>query len=224
MTAHALSSAAWPEVGPGLLAVPVGATEQHGPHLPLTTDTEIAVALVERLAARRPEVVAAPAVAYGSSGEHAEFPGTLSVGREALELLLVELGRSASATWGRLLLVSTHGGNAEPVTRAVERLRDEGRDARAWSPAARGDAHAGRVETSLMLALAPARVRLELAAPGNVEPVGRLLPQLRLAGVRAVSPNGVLGDPGGASATEGEELLAGAAAELEQFVAAWPGA
>lgn len=222
MTAHALSSVAWPEVGPGLLAVPVGATEQHGPHLPLTTDTEIAVALVERLAARRPEVVAAPAVAYGSSGEHAEFPGTLSVGREALELLLVELGRSASATWGRLLLVSTHGGNAEPVTRAVERLRDEGRDARAWSPAARGDAHAGRVETSLMLALAPARVRLELAAPGNVEPVGRLLPQLRLAGVRAVSPNGVLGDPGGASATEGEELLAGAAAELEQFVAAWP--
>jgi len=222
VTAHALSSVAWPEVGPGLLAVPVGATEQHGPHLPLTTDTEIAVALVERLAARRPEVVAAPAVAYGSSGEHAEFPGTLSVGREALELLLVELGRSASATWGRLLLVSTHGGNAEPVTRAVERLRDEGRDARAWSPAARGDAHAGRVETSLMLALAPARVRLELAAPGNVEPVGRLLPQLRLAGVRAVSPNGVLGDPGGASATEGEELLAGAAAELEQFVAAWP--
>jgi len=224
MTARALAAVAWPEAGLGLLAVPVGATEQHGPHLPLTTDTEIAVALVDRLAARRPEVVAAPAVAYGSSGEHDGFPGTVSVGREALELLLVELGRSASSTWDRLLLVSTHGGNAVPVARAVERLREEGRDARAWSPAARGDAHAGRVETSLMLALAPDRVRLERAAAGNVEPVERLLPQLRREGVRAVSPNGVLGDPEGASAAEGEQLLAGAAAELEQFVAGWAAA
>jgi mycofactocin precursor peptide peptidase len=224
MTARALSSAAWPEAGDGLLAVPVGATEQHGPHLPLTTDTEIAVALVERLAERRSEVVAAPAVAYGSSGEHAAFPGTISVGGEALELLLVELGRSASSTWKRMLLVSTHGGNADPVARAVGRLREEGRDARAWSPAARGDAHAGRVETSLMLALAPARVRIDDAVAGNLEPVEQLLPQLRRAGVRAVSPNGVLGDPEGASAAEGEVLLADAAAELERFVAAWPAA
>ena len=97
-----LAGATWPEaerdMAGAVLAVPVGSTEQHGPHLPLSTDTDIAVALVERLAARRHDVVAAPAVAYGSSGEHAGFAGTLSIGREATELLLVELGRSASAT------------------------------------------------------------------------------------------------------------------------------
>jgi len=59
-----------------LLAVPLGSTEQHGPHLPLATDTDIAVALCRRLAAARDDVLIAPTVAYGSSGEHAGFPGT----------------------------------------------------------------------------------------------------------------------------------------------------
>lgn len=85
----ALADATWPEAerraAGAVLAVPVGSTEQHGPHLPLSTDTDIAVALVERLARRRRGVVAAPALAYGSSGEHAGFAGTLSIGREALE-------------------------------------------------------------------------------------------------------------------------------------------
>ena len=61
-----------------------GSTEQHGPHLPLSTDTDIALALADALAARRPDVVVAPALPYGASGEHAGFPGTLSIGHEAL--------------------------------------------------------------------------------------------------------------------------------------------
>ncbi len=73
------------------IAVPLGATEQHGPHLPLTTDTEIAVELVARLADARSDVVAAPAIPYGSSGEHIEFAGTISIGQRAIERLLVEL-------------------------------------------------------------------------------------------------------------------------------------
>jgi len=205
-----------------VLAVPVGATEQHGPHLPLTTDTEIAVALVQRLAAARPHVVAAPAVAYGSSGEHDGFAGTLSIGAPATELLLVELGRSASATFGRLLLVNAHGGNHQALRRAVALLREEGRDARAWSPAWPGDAHAGRVETSLMLALAPERVDLAHAAAGATAPLADLLPALVAGGVRSVSANGVLGDPGGASADEGRALLDGAAARLAAEVDGWP--
>src|SRR5512143_2823179 len=98
-----------------LLAVPLGSTEQHGPHLPLTTDAEIAAALVVGLSSARADVIAAPVLPYGASGGHEDFPGTLSIGEMALELLLVELGRSACLTYGRLLFVSAHGGNTQAV-------------------------------------------------------------------------------------------------------------
>jgi creatinine amidohydrolase len=221
----ALGSLTWPDTegyAPAtVLAVPVGATEQHGPHLPLSTDTEIALGLAEGLSARRPAVVVAPPVAYGSSGEHCEFAGTLSIGQEAIELLLVELGRSASATFRRTLLISTHGGNAQPVARALARLRAEGRDARAFSPTWSHDTHAGRAETSLMLALAPAQVRLGVAQAGATAPLRELLPRLVAAGVREVSPNGVLGDPAGASADEGASMLARAIDQLVELVDEW---
>ncbi|HYB88336.1 MAG TPA: mycofactocin biosynthesis peptidyl-dipeptidase MftE [Streptosporangiaceae bacterium] len=204
-----------------LLAVPVGATEQHGPHLPLATDTDLAVALCARLAGARPGVLAAPPLAYGASGEHQEFPGTLSIGTDATELVLVELCRSATRAFSRVLLVSTHGGNAEAVRRAERRLRAESRDVLAWLPGWEGDAHAGRAETSLELALAPARVRLGRAVAGNTRPLAELMPQLRRSGVRAVSPNGVLGDPAGASAAEGAALLGRLAADLLAAVDAW---
>ena len=204
-----------------LLAVPVGATEQHGPHLPLSTDTDLAVALCARLAAARPGVLAAPPVAYGASGEHQDFPGTLSIGSEAVELLLVELCRSATRTFSRVLLVSTHGGNAEAARRAERRLRAESRDVLAWLPSGEGDAHAGRAETSLELALAPDRVRPGRAAAGNTRPLTELMPELRRSGVRAVSPNGVLGDPAGASAAEGAALLGRLLAGLLAAVDAW---
>jgi creatinine amidohydrolase len=204
-----------------LLAVPVGATEQHGPHLPLSTDTDLAVALCARLAAARPGVLAAPPVAYGASGEHQDFPGTLSIGSEAVELLLVELCRSATRTFSRVLLVSTHGGNAEAARRAERRLRAESRDVLAWLPSGEGDAHAGRAETSLELALAPDRVRPGRAQAGNTRPLTELMPELRRSGVRAVSPNGVLGDPAGASAAEGVALLSRLVAGLVATVDAW---
>ncbi len=209
----------WPGAGASaragaVLLVPVGATEQHGPHLPLTTDTDLAVAVVDRAGALDPSLVAAPALAYGASGEHVGFAGTLSVGQDAVELVLLELGRSAAATFDRVVLVSTHGGNAGPLARAVARLAGEGRPVAAWSPRWGGDAHAGRTETSLMLAVAPDRVRLDAAAPGDTRPLDELLPLLRAGGVGSVSANGVLGDPTGASAGEGRRLLAAAAAEL----------
>ena len=204
-----------------LLAVPVGATEQHGPHLPLCTDTDLAVALCARLAAARPGVLVAPPLAYGGSGEHEDFPGTLSIGTEVVELLLVELGRSATLTFSRVLLVSTHGGNTDAVRRAERRLRSESRDVRAWLPSWESDAHAGRAETSLELALAPNRVRLGRAEAGNTRPLTELMPGLRRSGVRAVSPNGVLGDPAGASGAVGKALLGRLTADLLATVDAW---
>ena len=207
-----MCEAAWPDLvaSRSVLAVPLGATEQRGPHLPLTTDTDIAVAVVERLAARRDDVLAAPAFPYGSSGEHAGFAGTLSIGAAATERVVVELGRSATDSFERVLLVSTHGGNHGALRRAARTLRAERRDVRVFTPAWEGDAHAGRVETSLMLAIRPEQVRLERAQAGNCTPLPQLIDRLRSDGVRAVSENGVLGDPADASASEGELLLGGA--------------
>ena len=206
-----LASAQWPAVERGarhLLVVPVGSLEQHGPHLPLDTDTRIAVAVARRACTGRPGVALAPALPIGASGEHAAFPGTLSIGAEALAACLIELGRHVSLHWPALLLVNGHGGNVTAVEAAAERLRYEGRATLAWhATLPEGDAHAGRSETSVMLALAPGAVRLDAAERGDARPIEQILPLLREQGVRAVSANGVLGDPAGASAAEGERLL-----------------
>ncbi|WP_375484976.1 mycofactocin biosynthesis peptidyl-dipeptidase MftE [uncultured Jatrophihabitans sp.] len=206
-----------------VLAVPLGSTEQHGAHLPLTTDTEVAQALCDRLAAARPDVLVAPALPYGSSGEHAGFAGTVSIGAEALEHLVVELGRSATDTFSRVALVNGHGGNCAPLERAVELLRYEGRDVRLFLPRYAGDAHAGRSETSLMLALRPDAVRSELAETGDTRPLAELLPLLRSGGIAAVTRTGVLGDPTGASADEGQRLLDAIADAMLAEFAAWVG-
>jgi creatinine amidohydrolase len=214
-----LGGATWPQVeatgGDALLALPLGSLEQHGPHLPLDTDTRIAGALAHGLAAQRPDVVVAPAVAYGASGEHAAFPGTLLVGHEPLAALLVELVRSARAAFGGVVLVNAHGGNEATLAEVERRCGAEGDDVLIWRAAVPGgDAHAGRTETSIMLALDAAAVRMELAEPGCTEPIDRLLPRLRAEGVRPVSSNGVLGDPTGANAEEGRALLDALVADL----------
>ncbi len=215
-----MADLAWPDMPDQVLAVPVGSTEQHGPHLPLSTDTDIAFALASGLARRRADVVVAPSVPYGASGEHAGFAGTLSIGHEALELLLVELVRSATDTFEHVVLVNGHGGNAPSLAAACARLRDESRNVLVWSPRWGGDAHAGRTETSVMLALDPLRVGASREA-GATADLRELLPQLRRAGLRPVTSNGILGDPGGASVDEGLALLDQALDDLEATVVSW---
>ncbi|TCJ95365.1 mycofactocin biosynthesis peptidyl-dipeptidase MftE [Nocardia alba] len=204
-----------------ILLIPLGATEQHGPHLPLSTDSDIAAAVCRRAAAECGELLIAPTVAYGASGEHAGFAGTLSIGQAALELLVVELCRSATDTFARIVLVNGHGGNMEALRRAVALLRTESRDVRLFSPGYGGDPHAGRTETSIQLALNPALVRAELAEPGDRRPLTELLPLLRAGGVRAVSPNGILGDPTGSSAEEGADLVTAATTALLEDLRRW---
>lgn len=221
-----LADLTWPEVeqraaAGAMLAVPLGSTEQHGPHLPLATDTDIAVALCQRLAAARPDVLIAPAVAYGSSGEHDGFAGTLSIGQAAVEQLVLELGRSATKTFRHVLYVCAHGGNAAPVTRAVAALRSRARDVTVFLPRWKGDPHAGRHETSLQLALDPRRVRMERAVAGDLRPLAVLMPDLVAGGVRAVSATGVLGDPTRATAGHGAALLDELVAQLLRHVTRW---
>lgn len=223
-----LSDANWVDVDSAarrVLIVPLGSLEQHGPHLPLGTDTRIAVAVASGAAAGRDRVAIAPPITFGASGEHAGFPGTLSIGTPALTELLVELGRDAARDWDAMLLINGHGGNHAAVEAALARLHAEGRRAAVFhvSPPG-GDAHAGRTETSLLLHLDPGAVRIGLAEPGELTPARELMDRLRAEGVRSVSPNGVLGDPTGATAPEGEallaELIAGCVAMLDALLVA----
>jgi mycofactocin precursor peptide peptidase len=203
---------------PPSLLVPLGSTEQHGPHLPLDTDTRIASAVARgaqaRLEARlgaglEHDWLVAPAIAYGACGEHQSFAGTISIGTEALTLLLVEYGRSAACWAARLVFINGHGGNVDALTRAVSRLRAEGRDV-GWCPctAAGGDAHAGHTETSVLLHISPGDVRTDRWLAGNGAPLPELLPSMRRGGVAAVSRVGVLGDPTTATAVEGKRIFA----------------
>ena len=210
LSAVELAGATWPQVeatgGRSVLAVPLGSLEQHGPHLPLDTDTRIAVAVAAGLAAR-----------CARRGRGAG--GRLRRQRRARRLRGHPRGRprgagrpprragavrpdARSPAW----CSSTRtGGTPRPWPLAQARCAREGDDVLAWRPpAAGGDAHAGRTETSLMLAIDPAAVRLELAEAGCTEPLEALLPRLRAEGVRPVSSNGVLGDPAGASADGGQ--------------------
>ncbi|WP_046302002.1 mycofactocin biosynthesis peptidyl-dipeptidase MftE [Mycobacterium sp. UM_Kg27] len=197
-----------------MLLVPVGSTEQHGPHLPLDTDTRVARALAQQLAERSagagagPGTAVAPAIAYGASGEHQSFAGTISIGTEALIQLLLEYGRSACCWAQRVVFVNGHGGNVPALVEAVRLLRFEGRDV-AWLPCAApgADAHAGHTETSLLLHLSPDSVRFDRALPGNRAPLAELLPAMRDGGVAAVSAVGVLGDPTTATAGEGQRIF-----------------
>lgn len=228
-----LASARWPEVDAAdrrLLVVPVGSCEQHGPHLPLDTDTRIASHVARLACEGLPGTGLAPAIPLGASGEHADFAGTLSIGTSALTSMLVELGRHASLHWPAMLLVNGHGGNVPALRAAVSLLRSEGRECHVWNaalpaavladaaPGVRADPHAGRYETSLMLAIDPSSVLAPAAEAGDTRPLEALMPALAERGVRAVSPNGVLGDPSGASAAEGSRLLTALATRLRDTV------
>ena len=112
-------------VDTSLVLVPLGSTEQHGPHLPLDTDTRIATAVGRALAARFGDGwLLAPALHYGASGEHEGFDGTISIGTTVLQLLLIEYGRSACNWAGRLVFVNGHGGNLDALADLLDHLAD----------------------------------------------------------------------------------------------------
>jgi creatinine amidohydrolase len=200
----------------------------------LDTDTRIATAVAEAVVRGLvselpgvagpaiPSALLAPAIAYGASGEHQAFAGTVSIGTAALTLLLVEFGRSALDWAHRVVFVNGHGGNMAALASAVPTLRREGRDV-AWCPCAvaGGDAHAGHTETSVLLHLSPSDVKIEQSVPGNTAALVDLMPSLRRGGIAAVSEVGVLGDPTTASAQAGallfDEMVCGALGRISRW-------
>ncbi len=221
-----------------VLILPLGSTEQHGPHLPLDTDTKITEAIVSTLARRYPEeVTVAPTFPYGSSGEHNRFIGTMSLSNEILAEAIKSLLYSASS-YRATLVVTAHGGNAPVAQQVISELRTLGVSTGIWFPtrtlfveraekllvypsAGSGiidpDLHAGRTETSIMLALDESRVKMHLAQKG-ADPKGQAaLERIRESGVHSLSPNGVLGDPTGANKQEGSLLLGVMSEALIEF-------
>jgi mycofactocin precursor peptide peptidase len=204
-------------LGRRTLLVPLGACEQHGPHLPLVTDTLIAVTVCRDVAEHR-DVDIAPAMPFGASGEHKGFAGLLSLGTDVTSAALTELVRSARASWSRIVIVSGHGGNADALARTKSVATREGDDVRIWLARDRdGDAHAGGSETSVMLAIDPALVRSD-QIPRAVPLADGWYDVAVRDGVRAVSANGVLGDPATATAERGWALRAAWCAEVVAMV------
>jgi mycofactocin precursor peptide peptidase len=206
-----------------IVLVPVGSTEQHGPHLPLATDTIIAEELAGRAVHHTDGLMIGPTISVSASGEHAGFPGTLSIGSRVMTSVIVELVRSADWAAG-VVLVNGHGGNHDAIAEAMSTVNGEGRRALAWWPkwprrrdGGPADLHAGRIETSMMLAIDPGLVRLELAAAG----ADTSIDELRTKGVRAISSTGVLGDPDGASGREGERFITAFVDDLVHQIERW---
>ena len=163
-------------------------------------------------------ILIAPSLTISASGEHAGFPGTLSIGTEALTQVLVEIVRSADWSNG-VVFVNGHGGNADAVYGATRTLTSEHRKVAAWWPCIEhGDAHAGASETSMMLVINPEQVNMAKVEAGSTKPISEIAAQLRSGGVRAVSTNGVLGDPTTATSEHGHNLLSQLTHDLVTFI------
>lgn len=209
-----MSTAAFPDLlgRAPILVLPLGAWEQHGPHLPLDTDTVIinrviseAVATPELLTA---DLVIAPTVSITASDEHQGFPGTLSTGTQALKDSVVAICRSAS--WARgVCIVNGHGGNADALAAITSALEYEQITHNVWSLPSYvgGDMHAGHTETSLMLHISPESVRNVPLESGTHITHG-IVDEMREKGVQGVSTNGIIGDASTATASHGEAVLA----------------
>jgi mycofactocin system creatininase family protein len=194
-----------------ILLLPLGSWEQHGPHLPLDTDSVIISRVVHdaiNLSSSDAEhYLCAPLLPITASDEHEGFPGSLSTGTEALVSAVVAICRSASSWSVGTLIVNGHGGNYDALNKIASALTYEKITHSVWSlPAyAGGDMHAGHTETSLMLHISPHTVKTDLI--DSITPSTTNLDKLRDVGVIGVSPSGVLGDPSTATAAHGREVL-----------------
>ncbi|MFB6119479.1 creatininase family protein [Halosegnis sp.] len=214
-----------------LAVLPVGSTEQHGPHAPLGVDSLSASAIAEAgVDAYEGSVVIAPSIPVGVAEEHRAFDGTMWVGEDAFRAYVGDAVRSLLDTFGRVVVVNGHGGNTDALRELCARVTRD-RDGYAvpftWFDVVAPDVplgHGGAVETSLILHLRPDLVheeRFAAAAEGMGESFGEFVDGTNLAyDFDEFTDSGNIGDPGEASAALGEELLAESAAALANVLAA----
>ena len=244
-----LQDLTWPEVKALdftklIVLFPTGSFEQHGLHLPLTTDTDIVTAIaesVERSLADR--VLLVPTLWAGLSTHHMDFPGTLDVPQMAYIQLVTELGKSIAAMGGKkVFILNGHGGNDTPLRASLRELKTAVPQtkfvyASYWTLAARtirevreselgGLGHACEMETSLMLHLQPERVKIERAVrdgPSHTDmyrkaDMQHARPVFFVHEFHEVTQSGVVGHPDLASAEKGQRFFDGIVSEVAAFV------
>jgi creatinine amidohydrolase len=209
--------------------VPLGATEQHGPALPLLVDSEHGAHTAIRAARTLGKTLVGPVVTLGYSPEHAAFAGTVSLSKSTLAGVIHDIAESHARSGFRMVYFwIAHGGNNVVLQEVLPTLESKWpachvtglRDLAAYvsstwerSPLEQGiqlsvsGSHAGEFETSMMLAARPALVRMTTAEVGNTAPFESLAERMMSEGIGSVSPNGVLGDQRSADAGRGEFYL-----------------
>lgn len=228
MAAKQLDELTWPEVreeiarGRDTVVMAFGATEQHGPHMALCTDRVLGEELTRRVADAL-DAFAAPAVPFGCSSHHLAFPGTISLSDATFHGIVSDAVSSLiQGGFKRIVLLPSHGGNFAPLAAALEQLEapdgvriDAITDISVLAgipqlgvtehdvPAGEGGLHAGEWETSMMLAIHPELVHPERGVPGYTGDPQAAVGAIFGAGVHTVASNGVIGDPGRASAEHG---------------------
>lgn len=244
-----LEHLSWPEVQQANLAnkiviLPLGAFEQHGPHLPLTTDTDIVSAIGRGLESRRPAVtLLLPTLWLGHSTHHLAFPGTLSAHQMPYIQMIIELcGSIVSMGAKKVFLLNGHGGNDIPVRAALRELKSLYSNvlfvfASYWSLSMKtikdvrdsdlgGIGHACEMETSLMLHLHPERVKMALAkrdGPKHCDTYRKVdmqhgRPIYFVNEFDEVTENGTIGHPDLATAEKGKMFFDGIVADVAVFV------
>jgi creatinine amidohydrolase len=231
-----LEEMTWPEVktaidqGYDTIIFSVGATEQHGPHLPLATDSLVGNSLAMLVAKRLGHALVGPTLRVGCSQHHMAFPGTISLAPSPMRELIVGYGESIlQHGFNRLVIIPSHGGNFQVVSEAGQKLQQkfpakhvvtycdlkkvldmshEASGVYGISPEASG-AHAGEFETSIILYLHPDLVDMTKAAQGFMGDLATAIPEVMRSGVARISPNGILGDARDGDGRRGEKYLAG---------------
>ncbi|GAB5560827.1 MAG: hypothetical protein SynsKO_24740 [Synoicihabitans sp.] len=209
-----------------LVVIPIGAIEQHGPHLPVGVDSMIAEAAAAGLSQRLPEsIVCAPTLCYSKSNEHHDYPGTLSLSARTLRRFLKsQIQALHEAGYRQFAVLNTHGGNSSVLTYTLRELQVElkiraGMLRLPSTPdldphESTWGFHAGEWETSVMLEIAPHTVDMDRAichypvpqnAPGKLRPENA--PAIFSWKTRDIAPDGVMGDATKATAEKGKQWL-----------------